>query len=789
MRVDLLTLGPAHEHAVIRFHARLTVVGGLDRPARAQFADLIVHGLDGASDELWAARWVDNTGDVFVGERRAGGWDWETAEGEAAFSPDDLLSSDAASLRRLMVVTAADLARPIAQPARPSPELDEAKAALAKADDELARALALGARADALRTEIVSIDEQVRAVEADESRRRYAALASELRRVRAEAASLDPAAVELDQRWIRGAADLRQRSGEWTKARSALDAERARWGDRDRLDARTLAEALEAPPHVPRELDALCQRYEAAEAARGQLVERLNNVATGSLARPSHPAIAHLAQAPQDELWATAHRAIGAAEHLERQSLALGGIQAEGVSPAAAATLEAAHDAVDLAVRELERRRIPAIGGAVAALIVTLVALITFPALIAAGLLIIGGTAVWAVILPKRDLKRRQQEETDALEQAGVKSYITFQVRRLEVNIDPRATEPLELAALEYRRALAAWRKFGGDLTPVDALALERETRAYAAAIAGTKGAADEIAKLRHELENVTEPALARARADLLAACRPFGVEDPRMAAALVRHQAEVGTVARLQAALERAERAERLRRADLVTALEALAFPPRDAAEDAEVERSLAAFEDAHEQALAREALRRRARPLPVVEADLAQLEARVASERRAEWDDDPAGPPLDVDVAALRARRSEAASQYEALYATLPDIARIADRREALARRVEVLANGALEEALLDTAEVQQVLLGRLASARRVGPAGESVPVVFDEPFERIHGEHKWALLDSLEKLSASVQLVYLTDDVDVLVWARGRASRGALSLLEPAHDADVA
>ena len=101
--------------------------------------------------------------------------------------------------------------------------------------------------------------------------------------------------------------------------------------------------------------------------------------------------------------------------------------------------------------------------------------------------------------------------------------------------------------------------------------------------------------------------------------------------------------------------------------------------------------------------------------------------------------------------------------------------------------MTNGVFDEASLDLGEIQQVLLGRLAAARRVGPAGESVTVVFDEPFERIHGDRKWTLLDVLEKLSASVQLVYLTDDVDVLVWARGRASRGTMSLLEPAHEMD--
>ncbi len=580
---------------------------------------------------------------------------------------------------------------------------------------------------------------------------------------------------------------MRGRATEWQRARDALAAEESRWDDRERLDPRTLAEALESPLHVPTELDALCQRYEEAEAELSRLSARLNSVATGSIKPPSNPAVLRLAQVRQDELWDAAHRAIDAAARLEAQSLALGGVQAEGVAPAVAATLEEAHDAVDVAVRELERRRFPGMGGAFAGLLVTLIGLITFPELIAVGLLAIGGTAVWAVVLPTRELKRRREEENAALEQAGVQSYITFQVRRLEVHIDPRATEPLEVAALEYRRALAAWRKLAGDIAPADALQLEAETRACVEAIAGSRVAADEIAKLRHELEHVADQAVARARADLLAACRPFGVEDPKMAASLVRYQAEVGGVARLQAALERAERSERLRRADLAGGLESLGFTPPDS--DDELKKCIAAFEQAREQAVAREAVRRHARPLPVVEAELAKLEARLETERLPEWDDDPVGPPLDIDVRAVTARRGEAVAEYEALYTSLPDIARIADRREALARRVEVVANGALDDALHDLTEVQQVLLGRLASARRVGPSGESVPVVFDEPFERIHGDNKWALLDSLEKLSASVQLVYLTDDVDVLVWARGRAPRGALSLLEPARDADVA
>ena len=793
MRVDLLTVGPAHDQAAIRFHARLTVVGGLDGPARADFAEMTVRALLGGAHDLWGARWVDGTGDVFVGERLGDGWSWSTSNGDPTGDPAAILGLDDRALRRLMVLTAADLIPPCADPEEgASPELDEARAALAAFDAVLTDALAMGAKVDALRAEVSEIDERLRAAGADEARRRYVALAAALGQVRMEAASLrgGTAVADADRRVIAATDEVRRRAERWRRARAALRTEWARWGDRERLDARTLSEALASPEQVPPELDALSRRYEEAEAARVLLTERLNALARGTLAPPSHPAVVRLAHAAQEDVWAAAHRAIAAGGHLEHQSLALGGLQAEGVSPAAAADLETAHDAVDVAVREVERRRIPGLIGALVGLLITLIGLISTPLLIAVGVLAVAGTAVWAVAIPSRELTKRHEAEQDALRRAGVASYITFQMRRLEVNIDPKATEPLELAALEYRRAIAAWRKLAGDLLPAEALELEAETRAYAAALAGSRGAADEIAGLRNKLASDAEPAVARARAALIAACTPFGIDDPKLAVELVRHQAGISGQARLQAALEQSERDEAARRADLESVLAELGLlsdgPGRAGPEDAEIERGVHAFERARGEADQREEARRRARPAAEVEADLARLETLVAAERLPEWDDATLDPlALDIDVEALRARRVHAVAEYEAAYRSLPDIGRMADRREALERRVTVLTDGAFDAELLDVAEVQQVLLGRLASARRVGPAGESVTVVFDEPFERIHGDRKWALLDALEKLSASVQLVYLTDDVDVLVWARRRSSRGTVSLLEPARD----
>ena len=793
MRVDLLTVGPGPEQAAIHFHSRLTVVGGLDARARSDFADLMVHALTGRGKDLWGARWVDNTGDVFVGEREGNGWFWSTDDGQPCDEPSMLLGVDDRSLRHLMVLTAADLTPSSVAPAEPErPEVAEARAALAALDAELGAALAFGKRVDAMRAEVADIDEQVRDAEANRARRRYGALVAQLEHVRAEQDSLrgGAAVAAADRQLMAVGHEVRSRADRWRRARASLRTEWARFGNRDRLDPRTLAEALETPDRVPPELEELSALLEEAEAQRALLSDRLDSLAAGALPHPSHPAVVRLAHASQDEVWAAARRTIDAARRLEDQSLALGGLQAEGVSPSAAADLETAHDAVDVAVREAGRRRLPGLGGAFVGLLVCLIGLITFPELIAVGVLGVVGVAVWAVAVPNRELARRQQAETDALQRAGVASYITFQMRRLEVNIDPKATEPLELAALEYRRAMAAWRKLAGDLAPTDALALEAETRDYARSLGGSRGAADEIALLRDRLTTVAEPAVAKARARLVAACEPFGVDDPRLAVEMVRHQASISVQARLQAALEQSERGEAATRSDLETALGGAGFGAKGGGnggpDDADLERRLHAFEQARGAAEEREKARAEARTEREIDADLRKLEALVDAHRQPGWDeDDFVAVDADFDREALARRRAALVAEYEASFRALPDVSAMADRREALERRLASLGSAGLGDVVLDVDAVQQVLLGHLAAARRVGPYGESITVVFDEPFERIHGERKWSILDALEKLSASVQLVYLTDDVDVLVWARRRASRGSVSLLEPASE----
>jgi hypothetical protein len=147
------------------------------------------------------------------------------------------------------------------------------------------------------------------------------------------------------------------------------------------------------------------------------------------------------------------------------------------------------------------------------------------------------------------------------------------------------------------------------------------------------------------------------------------------------------------------------------------------------------------------------------------------------------------EPDLDELRHRRDEAVRLMEEARGSVPDITRLRGRHEAMARRVEVLSRELQAAPRIDMTDIEQLLLARLTSARRVGPHAETVPVVLDDPFEAVHGDHKWTLLDQLERLAQSVQLIYLTDDPETIVWSRKRAALGAITALETAADAPAA
>jgi hypothetical protein len=132
-----------------------------------------------------------------------------------------------------------------------------------------------------------------------------------------------------------------------------------------------------------------------------------------------------------------------------------------------------------------------------------------------------------------------------------------------------------------------------------------------------------------------------------------------------------------------------------------------------------------------------------------------------------------VELDEARRRAveaqrRLADAEAEADELWARTEQARR--DEREAVAATV----------ASFD--DIEFYLLGRMASQRAVGFVG-SVPLVLDDAFAGLPAEDIVRLLDRLDRMSESVQVVYLTDDPVVLRWVAGRpADRAGLAQTLP-------
>jgi hypothetical protein len=412
-------------------------------------------------------------------------------------------------------------------------------------------------------------------------------------------------------------------------------------------------------------------------------------------------------------VWETARHVLETAAQLDEESLALGGLDTVGVNLDVATQIEMAHAAVEEAERLLATRRRQGLLATGAAGLVGVATLPIVPIVAPVALVGAAGAALWSFLGPRRHLQDVEADEQTVLQKAGVPTYLSFHMRRIDATIDPNARERLHLSALEHRVALAQWQELAGDLPPADALALEQEVRRYATAVANLGGAADEIDAARRELGEVAEPAADKARAALMRACAPFGVDDPVLAAGMVRQQAELAATAHLQRQLEKAE------------------------AEEAEVRDELEAL------------------------LDQSGIEGTVITSR----------------VAAL-----------EEAFA----VEHLADRKAAVERRVNVLESSIDGEPAMGSSverdDLQRQLIARLTTARK-GVGAEALPVLLDEPLVRVRGDQKWELLDLIERVADKTQIVYLTDDHDVVLWARRRAAGGSLVLLEPVSELESA
>ena len=816
MRVDYVAVGQRPECVRIRFHPRLTVVGGLGMPERAHLARLVLAAMEGGPAEEASARFIDGTGSGVIAQAGDTGWSWVDDDGHPTLSPRTLLGRASAHGGRddgrgwegaIWPGEATELST-----------LHDQRRAL---EEQIERALSAIAGFEDLRASVARIDDRIAAAVRRRTDTLNADLMERIATLRAEATgsparpdavlhSLAPDAVQVTELIRR-----------WRVARLSVEKERERFGGRPRLDPLALADALARPSQVPGELQALAAEYEAATADVAALGDRLSVLVTEAVGAPSHPAVPRLASQDQEEVWSTARAAVTAGAHLEESSLALGGVRAVGAATAIAATIDAAHDALVSAEDGAHRRRRIAPVAVVAGTAVGASSVVVGPGAIVAGIGVLV-LSVWLCVLgPLWRLRKCRAAERSALDRVEAPSYLAFQVRRLEVNVNPRATEALELGALAHRRITGRWRVLAGDLDPALALSIEPEVRAYSAALQGTPGCAAEVAEVRARITQEAAPIAESARRRLMAACEPFGIVDPVAAVDLVRLHANSNIVARAQSALERVEQGALRIQDDLDAALHRLGFPAgsigsaagADTArtgdrscsansartEDpsgsddthetdhriAELDRRIRAFEVAAAEAESITRHRQQDRPLEVVTAELASAEDELAERRaRQQLDALGIGPPQETDpeLLSLRSERADAHRQVVAAQQSRSELERLRDRLRAIERQIAAHIGPSQHGSGPD---IVTALTDAAAAARTAGSGVETTPVILDEPFCDVHGDRKRAALGAVAALASEVQVLYLTEDEEVLAWARNRAQSDDMSVLAPAPD----
>jgi hypothetical protein len=768
MRFEELAYRDGGQAVTIPFHRTLTVLGGLDAERRKRFADRAVASLRGhAAGYGVSLVFVDGSGSRvhLVRDLRGGTTVTDLDSGEdlaeslADGGPVDWLRLLGLASSELLLLNAVHFERDTARREDPAPvaaaaaddggELAEARAVLAQVEGEYAQVAARHRRVEELRGAVGRLDDEIRLADERAARRRFDDAARTVARLEAELGLLN-GAEPAEQRVAEAAVAALRLAADHRAAGEVLDVAREAFGDRRRLDHRALTRALGLPADMPDDLERLQAEFLAASRRRAELAARLDAGAASDLPAPSAPWVIVLARQQHRELWARAERVTAARTRAAELSIGLGGAGQHG---ALVAEIEAAHQVVEEAERDVEATRIKAL--AVAA---------------------------------KRRLAKAHEDEQAVLAKAGFVSWLAFQMRRIDVLLEPDALEAMRVSELEHQVAAVAWAELAGDVDPEAALAAREEIERYAAEMTAAEHNVEATELLHRELTEDAEPAFAAARAVLLEACGGFDVE-PEHAVSEVAAVVAEARHARLQQALEDAETAQRRLEAELETQLTAAGRPgPGHLAARLEAVTGMAAEAAVHLEAT------QTTRSADEVEADLARARATLSRLARPEWENLPPPPafptsvPDDEDaedgtdrVARLTEERARVVGEAEEAGRGLPDIGRLADRREALSRRVTILESSAGTGPLLVAAEeAEMVLLGRFAQTRRVGPEAEPVPVLFDDALAAFPRHEKWRLLDLLARLGEASQVVYLTDDEETLEWARSRAVNGGLGLL---------
>lgn len=737
MRFEELSYREYDAPVAVSFHVQLTVIGPLGARARSRWVDRLLGVLLGTRPgDGTTAQFAEASGQRVRLERDhlGGARVVAVASGEERMQAGVELPLDGrfdwfASIG-LDTDEACGIVRLDASAFRRDDDLDvwqleddlvQARQELGRAETEYQAAMAQVQRVAELYQRVAGLDARIGALEGEQARRRRREARAAVRRQEEELNALRRAVAA--ERTQREAVLAAARAGaEWRRSSDSLEVARVAFGSRRRLDPEELRRALALPNELPAGLEELEVAYRRARGRRAELPQA------------SAPFVLTLACRDQQDLWARAERLRTAVDRVAE------------VTPDPECTelqleLETAHRAVEAAERNLEGARLPVLA-----------------------------------VSARRELARAQRQELAVLARLGFPSWFAYQMQRVDALLAQDVLEAVRVAEADQQEALAAWKEVAGEVEVEAALAARTEIERCAAA--------------PQPIEEV-EPAYAEARTALLAAYRPFGVTllpgvpdlDLEAAAAEVRDLVTRAQDARLQHTLEEAEgicraAAERLRQSlaevdrlnpggpDELTAMVEwvmeLAAEARSGA-PTPLARRMAALEaevEAARSALAPE----RDGPSPD-EADESSIED---------------GPLPDPEI--LQAERAELFEEAYHAERSLPDVARLEERRRTLAGEVARLENAAsLGYQLLGVDEAEMVLVDRVAAASRAGAMGEPVPLLVDDALAAFDRRDRRDLLRLLARLGEATQIVYFTEDAATLEWAAVAAQAGEATVID--------
>jgi len=88
-------------------------------------------------------------------------------------------------------------------------------------------------------------------------------------------------------------------------------------------------------------------------------------------------------------------------------------------------------------------------------------------------------------------------------------------------------------------------------------------------------------------------------------------------------------------------------------------------------------------------------------------------------------------------------------------------------------------------DARQLADLVLRRVERVAAVGPQGETLPLILDEPFEGLDGPGTRWMLELLTRIAGHPQLVLLTENRDIAAWAELEQLAGHLSVVAPLPD----